>query len=79
MTMQEKIDADTARLEFNAEVASTLARLRNRAQSLESLCKDEVDDHGVFAKVFADVMAERFNEIAKEADKLVWILANAKV
>ena len=79
MDMQEKIDTDNARLEFNAQVASKLAQLRNRAQSLESLCKDEVDDHGVFAKVFADVMAERFNEIAKEADKLVFILANAEV
>ena len=76
MTMQEKIDTDRARIEFNSQIASRLATLRNRAQSLESLCKAKVDENGILANVFADVMGERFNEIAKEADKLVWILAN---
>ena len=76
MTMQEKIDTDNARIEFNAQVARKLAQLRNGAQSLEIFCNKKVDENGIFAKVFADQMAERFNEIAKEADKLVWILAN---
>ena len=76
MTMQEKIDADKARLESELHIASKLARLRNRSQTLERICNEEVDENGEFAKVFASTMRDHFSEIAKEADKLVWIFAN---
>ena len=76
MTMQEKIDADKARLELTCRSSGKLARLRNHAQVLENICKEEVDENGEFAKVFASTMRDHFSEIAKEADKLVWILAN---
>ncbi len=79
MTMQEKIDADKARLESDSHIVSKLARLRNRAQSLESFCKDEVDENGEFAKVFASTMRDHFSEIAEEADKIIWLLATAEV
>lgn len=79
MTMQEKIDADKARLELTCRISGKLARLRNHAQVLENICKEEVDENGEFAKIFADTMRDHFNEIAKKADKIIWLLATAEV
>ena len=78
MTMQEKIKADEARLEFNCQIVGKLARLRNRSQILERICNEEVEENGEFAKVFASTMRDHFSEIAKEADKILFIVANSE-
>ena len=77
MTMQEKIDADKARLELTCRISGKLARLRNHAQVLENICKEEVDENGEFAKIFADTMGDHFNEIAKEADRILFIVTSS--
>ena len=78
--MKEKItltDAFNAQLGENLKVADKIVDIRNLADSLEKFCNDEVESDGVFAKVFADQMAERFAELSKLADKAVFLLVNS--
>lgn len=80
--MKEKItltDLFNARLGENFRTGQSFVDIRNNAECLANFCKSEVEREGVFAKVYADVMAERFIELATMAEKAVALLvANQK-
>ena len=77
--MKEKItltDLFNAHLGENFRVGDSLVDIRKNAECLANFCKSEVEKNGVFAKVLADVMAERFAELATMAEKAVTELVN---
>ena len=72
--MKEKItttDLFNARLGENFRVGDSLVDIRINAECLARFCKSEIEENGVFAKVYADVMAKRFAELATMAEKAV--------
>jgi hypothetical protein len=68
-----------AQLGVNFGVADKLRDLRLTAEGLSNYCKGEVEKDGDFAKVYADQIAERFDELAQLAEVALSTLLENKI